>query len=214
MPVGKIAATKRGKAAVAAAVVFAAVSGWTAFTSARLTPAQPNMTPAIVQAAVDKGLTPPAVRLAVDYLTKDWEGVSLVAYLDKIAKPPVWTFCYGETKGVTAGMRDTLAGCKERLERRMTHDYYLPMVWSVKNFVQAPDSVQAAMIDGAYNFGLSAAKNSTAAKRISESRYREACAALTAFNKAGGKIINGLVKRREMGDAQRIGEAELCLSGL
>jgi len=31
---------------------------------------------------------------------------------------------------------------------------------------------------------------------------------------AGGQMVNGLVKRREMGDAQRLGEAETCVSGL
>jgi lysozyme len=44
--------------------------------------------------------------------------------------------------------------------------------------------------------------------------YQSACVAQTAFNKAGGKIVQGLVYRREMGDAQRLGEAETRVSGL
>ncbi|WP_454623470.1 hypothetical protein [Brucella anthropi] len=40
------------------------------------------------------------------------------------------------------------------------------------------------------------------------------CNAMTAFNRAGGKVGEGLRKRRERGDAQRIGELELCLAGL
>ncbi|MNW16158.1 hypothetical protein D3C71_2149160 [compost metagenome] len=45
-------------------------------------------------------------------------------------------------------------------------------------------------------------------------KYRESCEAATAWNKAGGKVLRGLVLRREMGDEKRIGEAELCVSGL
>ena len=76
MPVNNISSSNRNRAAVAAAAVFAIASGWTAFTSTRLTLAQPKMTPAIVHEAVNAGLTPPAVRLAVDFI-KDWEGLVL-----------------------------------------------------------------------------------------------------------------------------------------
>jgi len=70
------------------------------------------------------------------------------------------------------------------------------------------------MISGAYNFGVGGMVNSTAARHASAGRYKEACEAQTAWNKAGGQVVTGLVRRREMGDAQRLGEAELCLSGI
>lgn len=38
--------------------------------------------------------------------------------------------------------------------------------------------------------------------------------AATVFNRVGGRMVIGLVNRREMGDPSRIGEAELCVSGL
>ncbi len=100
------------------------------------------------------------------------------------------------------------------LKSRVINDYYLPLVDGVKGYTAAPDSVQASLLSGAYNFGVGAAKESTAAKRIGEGKYREACEAQTAFNRAGRKIVRGLVNRREMGGAQRLGEAELCVSGL
>jgi GH24 family phage-related lysozyme (muramidase) len=55
---------------------------------------------------------------------------------------------------------------------------------------------------------------SSATRWHMQGQYRKGCEAQTAFNKAGGEIVEGLVKRREMGDPQRIGEAELCVSGL
>lgn len=206
MPIGKVYASKRGRAAVAAALLFAITSGWAAFMAA-----VPAVTPATVRAAVAQGITPPAVELAIARLIKPWEGVHLTSYRDIVG---VWTICWGETKGIGPGMRKTLAECDAMLQRRVVADYFLPLVNGVPGFVDAPVSVQASLTSGAYNFGVGAALRSTAAKRITAGRYREACEAQTAFNKAGGKVVRGLVLRREMGDAQRLGEAELCVSGL
>ena len=211
MPVGKISASRRGRAAVAGAVIAAAASGWAAYVATK-----PTVTPATVRAAIAQGITPPAVGLAIDRLIKPWEGLVLTSHWDPYAK--IWDICYGETringKPVTAGMRFTKAECDQMLVRRVIADYYLPLVDGVPAYLQAPDSVQATLLSGAYNFGAPAARRSTAARHVTAGRYAEACAAQTAFNRAGGQVVNGLVKRREMGDAQRLGEAELCLSGL
>ncbi|QSY98668.1 glycoside hydrolase family protein (plasmid) [Rhizobium bangladeshense] len=213
MPIGKIMSTKRGKAAAVGAILFAAVSGWNAFTGASATPAHPELTPQIVHAAVDKGLTPPAVQLAIDKLIEPWEGFSNIAYQDSVG---VWTIGFGDTwfngRRVRKGDYISREDAKKRLVQRATRDYYLPLVDGVKNYVQAPYPVQASLLSGGYNFGVGAARKSKAAGFVTAFKYDEACAAQTAFNKAGGKVLNGLVKRREMGDAQRLGEAELCLS--
>jgi GH24 family phage-related lysozyme (muramidase) len=204
MPVGKIKPSARGKAAVAGAMLAAVLSGWAA-----LMPAKP--TPAAIHAAINKGETPPAVQLAIDALIKPYEGLRLDAYLDIVKVP---TICYGETKGVKLGMRKTKAECEAMLIATVINDYYLPLVDNVPDFVLAPMSVQASMISGAYNFGTYRMQKSTTARWVATHDYEQACLAQTAFNKAGGIIVRGLVNRREMGDTQRIGEAELCLSGL
>lgn len=211
MPMNKIKATLRGKKAVAVAVAFAASSGWTAYMAS-----QPDPAVVAIHAAIDKGLTPPAVDLAVEKLIKPWEGLVLRAHWDRYAKK--YDICYGDTlingKPVTADMSFTPAKCLAILKVRVTHDYYLPLVDGVTGYVAAPVSVQASMLSGAYNFGPAAAKKSRTAKFVTARKYREACEAQTAFNKAGGHVVKGLVLRREMGDAQRLGEAELCVSGL
>lgn len=189
MPINKIVATKRGKAAIAAAVI---ASGAYAYNSATTPPA--------------------AVILATDALIKPWEGLVLKSHWDPYAK--IWDICYGETKGVTAGMTKTPFECDAMLQKRVYNDYYLPLTKRIKGFTSFPVSVQAAQISGAYNFGVSGMVNSTAAKLATQGKFRQACEAQTAWNKAGGQVVNGLVKRREMGDAQRIGEAEVCVSGL
>ncbi len=192
MPINKIVSTKRGKAAIAAALVAAGASGWKAYESA--------------------SAPPPAVVLAVNSLIKPWEGLVLKSHWDQYAK--IWDICYGETKGIKAGMTKTPAECDAMLQKRVYNDYYLPLTKRIKGFTSFPVSVQAAQISGAYNFGVSGMVNSTAAKLATQGNFRQACEAQTAWNKAGGQVVNGLVKRREMGDAQRIGEAEICVSGL
>jgi GH24 family phage-related lysozyme (muramidase) len=195
MPINRISGSKRGKAAIAAAMLAAVLSGTGAFFAAD---------------------TPPAVILATDTLIKPWEGLVLKAHWDPYAK--IYDICYGETringKPVTAGMSFTKAQCDEILEKRVYADYYLPLTKSIKGFKSFPVSVQAAQISGAYNFGVAGMSGSRAAALATAGRYREACEAQTAWNRAGGQVVPGLVKRREMGDAQRIGEAEVCVSGL
>lgn len=198
MPINKIVATKRGKAAIAAAIIAAAAGGW--------------------QATKDSSPTvhPPAVILATDSLIRPWEGLVLKAHWDPFAK--IYDICYGETringKPVKAGMGFTKAECEAMLEERVYNDYYVPLTKKIPGFTSFPVGVQAAEISGAYNFGVGGMTGSRAASLASKGRYREACEAQTAWNKAGGQIVNGLVKRREMGDAQRAGEAEVCVSGL
>lgn len=202
MPVNKIVATKRGKAAIAAAMAAAAALGWQGYTTATA--------------------LPPAVILARDSLIKPWEGLVLKAHWDAFGR--VYDICFGETringKPVKPDMSFTKAECEAMLSRRVYNDYYLPLTQEIPGFLKFPVSVQAAQISGAYNFGVGSFKNrqgmagSTAARLAVEGRYREACEAQTAWNKAGGQVLTGLVKRREMGDAQRLGEAETCVSGL
>jgi GH24 family phage-related lysozyme (muramidase) len=192
MPINKIASSKRGKTAIAAAIIAAAASGWQGYKTATNTPL--------------------AVILATNNLIKPWEGLVLKSHWDPYAK--IWDICYGETKGIKAGMTKTKAECDDMLEKRIYSDYYVPLTKQISGFTSFPVSVQAAQISGAYNFGVYGMVNSIAARLAVNGQYRQACEAQTAWNKSGGQIVNGLIKRREMGDAQRLGEAELCVSGL
>jgi GH24 family phage-related lysozyme (muramidase) len=111
-------------------------------------------------------------------------------------------------------MKFTRAECEAMLREDIYTEYYLPLTKKVPSFTSFPVSVQAAQISGAYNFGVGGMAGSRAMAFAIKGQFRQACEAQTAWNKAGGQVVNGLVKRREMGDAQRIGEAELCVSGL
>lgn len=58
----------------------------------------------------------------------------------------------------------------------------------------------------AYNVGVNNFKNSTLLKKLNKGKYVEACGELKKWVYAGGKKLNGLVKRREE-------EYKLCMKG-
>ncbi|TBE67409.1 lysozyme [Rhizobium ruizarguesonis] len=198
MPINKIVPSKRGKAAIVAAIIAAAVGGWQS---------QKDTSPTV---------HPPAVILAKNALIKTWEGVVLKSHWDPFAK--IYDICYGKTringKPVQAGMSFSLPECEAMLEDDLYAEYYLPLTKQVPAYTSFPVSVQASQLSGAYNFGVGGMVNAKAMRLAVAGDYAGACAAQTAWNRAGGRIVTGLVRRREMGDAQRIGEAELCVSGL
>ncbi|NTG07167.1 lysozyme [Rhizobium rhizogenes] len=204
MPINKIVATKRGKAAIAAALIAAAAGGWHSFR---------DTSPTVL---------PPAVILATDKLILPWEGMVLTSHWDQFAK--IYDICGGITrvdgKPIKPGMSFTRVQCEAMTREQIYNDYYLPLVRGVPGFISFPVGVQAAMLSGAYNFGVGSVASrkgmagSTATRFHMAGQYRKGCEAQTAFNKAGGIILDGIVNRREMGDAQRAGEAEICVSGL
>lgn len=198
MPINKIVKTKRAAAAIAAAIALATAGGWHS---------QRDTTPDVL---------PPAVILATDKLIIPWEGLVLKSHWDPYAK--IWDICHGNTrvngKPVKPGMSFTKAECTQIARAQIYHDYYVPLTKRIKGYTSMPVGVQASMLSGAYNFGENGMVNSTAAKLHMKGMYRQGCEAQTAWNKAGGQVVNGLVKRREMGDAYRMGEAEICVTGL
>lgn len=195
MPINKIAPTKRGKAAIATVLAGIAAGSYTAY-----------------DRYATYGKMDPAVILSVEKAIIPWEGLVLKSHWDPFAK--IWDICYGETQGIGPGMTKTRAECKDMLLRRVHDDYYQVIMQCSPNLAKSPISVRASMISGSYNFGVGAWCRSTAKARIEAGQWRAACEAQTAFNRVGGQIVRGLVNRREMGDTQRIGEAELCVSGL
>ncbi|TIX28939.1 lysozyme [Mesorhizobium sp.] len=190
MPVNKIRSSGRAKAAIAAALAAVMSAGG--------------------YYQVNK--TPPSVVLAVDALIIPWEGLVLKSHWDRFAK--IWDICYGETKGIGPGMTKTKAECQAMLMKRVVNDYYAPLTRCIAGYTKLPVSLQASLLSGAYNFGVGAQCKSSASRFAAAGNFHTACLAQTAFNRAGGHTVPGLVLRREMGDAQRIGEAELCVSGL
>jgi lysozyme len=70
-----------------------------------------------------------------------------------------------------------------------------------------PTQTRAAFISAAYNIGAGAFCASTMARRAKAGDLRGACDALLLWNRAGGRVVRGLVNRRHA-------ERRLCLRGL
>lgn len=135
-----------------------------------------------------------------------WEGERTEAYLDRIAKPPVWTVCYGETRGVKAGDRYTSAQCTDMLMAALA-TYRDGLTRCVPALPQQPEGVQVALVSWSYNVGTSAACGSTLAKKANAGDWQGACNQLPRWDKAGGKPVKGLTNRRAA-------ETKLCLNAL
>lgn len=194
MPINRIRSSNRARAAIAAVMALAGVGG------------------GYVTMKPGEAPVPASVALSVDSLIMPWEGLVLRSHWDSLSNR--WDICFGETKGIGPNMVKTKAECRDMLMTRVVNDYYKPLTRCIANYTKLPVSLQASLLSGAYNFGVHASCNSRAAQFARDDQYRQACEAQTAFNRSGGHTVQGLVLRREMGDAQRIGEAELCVSGL
>ncbi len=143
--------------------------------------------------------------LAVAHIGK-WEGLRLTAYRDIVG---VWTVCFGETKGVQPGDTYTRAECEAMLAREVIayrdrlHGYF-----SVGTISQRlPVTRDVAYVSLAYNVGVSGAGRSTAVRRLNAGDIAGGCTAIGWWNRAGGRVIRGLVNRRA-------DDMALCRNGL
>lgn len=158
--------------------------------------ATPSAAPAAVH--VDDAAMPASdtafTAVAVPFIGK-WEGLRLEAYRDIVG---VWTVCYGETKGVRPGQAYTKAECDAMLEREALsyraglHKYLTPATRTTR----LPVRRDVAFTSLAYNVGVGGAGKSTAVRRLNAGDVAGACDALTWWNKAGGRVVRGLVRRR------------------
>jgi lysozyme len=141
-----------------------------------------------------------AITLAIALLAP-WEGKSNDPYRDIVG---VWTVCFGETRVPMRRYSD--AECIAMKRRAVEHDFAPAVFRCVPELRDRPNQA-AASISLAYNIGTSGFCKSTAARRFNAGDWRGGCEAIGRFNRAGGKIVRGLVNRRAA-------EVRLCLSGL
>ena len=124
-------------------------------------------------------------------LIKKFEGCELEAY--KCAAD-VWTIGYGSTKGVKEG--DTVS--QEEADKLLLHEmeeyegYISDMV-----YVDLEQNQFDAMVSWVFNLGPANLKTSTLLKVLNAKDYEGVPAQIKRWNKAGGKVLQGLIRRRE-----------------
>lgn len=123
-------------------------------------------------------------------LIREFEGFRGAAYLDPVGIP---TIGYGFTKGVSLG--DTIT--RETAEQRLAHELasYERGVYEATQG-KATQAQFDALVSFAYNVGVAGMKRSSVIKAHNRGDYQAAARAFALWNKAGGRVLPGLTRRR------------------
>lgn len=133
-------------------------------------------------------------------LVKSFEGLELKAYKDSVG---VTTIGYGST-GPHVSMGTTIT--KEQAEYLLKKDLER-FEKGVSDLVKVPLNQNQfdALVSFSFNLGLGNLKSSTLLKKLNASDYTGASKEFERWNRAGGKVLKGLTRRR-------IAERDLFLS--
>lgn len=125
-------------------------------------------------------------------LIKQFEGLELEAY---ICPAGVATLGYGSTgPDIKLGMKWTKAQAEDRLKNDLG-----TFSKGVRNLIKVVlnENQFSAVVALAYNIGLGNFKESTLLKKLNASDFAGTAAEFERWNKGGGRVLKGLVKRRE-----------------
>jgi lysozyme len=123
-------------------------------------------------------------------LIKRFEGLKLRAYT---CSAGVWTIGYGSTRAVRPGMVITQADADARLREDLSDAEE-----AVAILIDVPLSPNefSALVSLVYNIGAGAFGSSTLRRLINSGDRKGAALQFKRWNRGGGQILNGLVKRR------------------
>jgi lysozyme len=132
------------------------------------------------------------MQIVNDSLIKKWEQLVLKAY--KPTPDDVWTIGWGHTKGVVPGMVITAKQAQDFFE--------IDTAWveaTIAKFVKVPLSQHQydATASIIFNIGASQFLSSTLLRKLNAKDYKGAAAEFPKWNKQKGKVLKGLVRRRD-----------------
>ncbi|WP_431635431.1 lysozyme [Enterobacter ludwigii] len=129
-------------------------------------------------------------------LIKQFEGCKLTAYQDSVG---VWTIGYGWTqpvdgKPIRAGMT-----IKQETAERLLKTGLVSYEGDVSRLVKVGLTQEQfdALVSFMYNLGTRSLSTSTLLRKLNAGDYAGAADEFLRWNKAGGKVLNGLTRRRE-----------------
>lgn len=129
-------------------------------------------------------------------LIKGFEGKRLTAYDDGVG---VWTIGYGTIKypnGVRVKKGDT---CTDAQAESYLKNDLVKFESAINRLVKVPLNQNQfdALASFTYNLGETNLSKSTLLKKLNAKDYSGAADQFLVWNRAGGKVLNGLVRRRE-----------------
>jgi len=134
-------------------------------------------------------------------LVKHFEGLYLEAYK---CEAGIWTIGYGHTGvkhndgSVKAGDKISTLQAEDllRFDLKVFADGVEKLLLS-RPQAELNDCQFGALVSFAFNCGLGALERSTLLRRVNARDYANAPAAFLMWNKAGGKTLKGLTRRRQ-----------------
>ena len=130
-------------------------------------------------------------------LVKEFEGCKLTAYKDVAG---VWTIGYGTTARAGLGIIPVEGMTITQAEAdRLLFDGLNKFADQIRPMLPADinDNMFGASLSLAYNVGVYAFGRSTVLAKLHDGDYAKGADAFLLWNKAGGKVVKGLVRRRE-----------------
>ena len=128
-------------------------------------------------------------------LIKQFEGLRLYAYPDPATGDAPWTIGYGHTgKDIKKGLYITSIQADRYLEKDVER-----FAEAVERLVKVPlnDKQFAALISLVFNIGPMNFASSTLLRLLNQGDYNGASKQFIRWNKAAGKAMSGLTRRRE-----------------
>ena len=124
-------------------------------------------------------------------LIKEFEGCKLKAYK---CPADVWTIGYGHTDGVKEGDEIT----QQEADRLLASDVEL-FTTGVQRLVHSDINRNqlGALVSFSFNVGLGNLRHSTLLRMVNAGDFVGAADQFLRWNKAGGKVLAGLTRRRE-----------------
>lgn len=151
-----------------------------------------NIRGKLIAAFIAAGVTAASSFVAYD-LTLPSEGFKNKVYSDPVGLP---TVCVGHMdKNLRLGQSFSDEDCLNLFAKDwVKHQKQLD---SLVKVAYASEWQRAALTDFTFNVGIGNVRSSTLIKLLNQGRHEEACIQLLRWNKAGGRVLRGLVIRRE-----------------
>ena len=126
----------------------------------------------------------------IDFI-KGWEELRLDAYLDAVGVP---TIGYGRTADVQMGDTCTAEQAEKWLRDEVDETWH-----AIDQFIRQTlaQHEMDAVVSLTYNVGVGAISKSTLLSRLNNGDFGSAADEFLRWNRAGGKVLAGLTKRRK-----------------
>ncbi len=130
---------------------------------------------------------------------KNFEGCSLTAYPDPGTGGAPWTIGYGWTHPVDGKPIKPGVTIKQETADRLLKTGLVSYENDVLKMAKGKltQGQFDALVSFAYNVGSRALSTSTLLKKLNDGDIKGAADEFLRWNKAGGKVLNGLTRRRE-----------------